>query len=43
MKIEFRREPDAKEVRVLVMARERTSEVESLLRRIAAEGSQVFS
>ena len=36
MKIEFRREPDAKEVRVLVTARERTPEVESLLRRIAA-------
>ena len=36
MKIEFRREPDAAEVRVLVTARERTPEVESLLRRIAA-------
>ena len=36
MKIEFRREPDAAEVRVLVTARERTPEVETLLRRIAA-------
>ena len=36
MKIEFRREPDATELHVLVTARERTPEVESLLRRIAA-------
>ena len=36
MKIEFRREPDAAEVRVLVTARERTPEVEALLRRIRA-------
>ena len=36
MKIEFRREPDAAELHVLVTARERTPEVESLLRRIAA-------
>ena len=34
MKIEFRREPEAAEVRVLVTAAERTPEVEALLRRI---------
>ena len=36
MKIEFRREPEAAEVRVLVTAAERTPEVEALLRRIRA-------
>ena len=36
MKLEFRREPDAAEVRVLVTARERTPEVEALLRRIGS-------
>ena len=36
MKIEFCREPEAAEVRVLVTAAERTPEVEALLRRIRA-------
>ena len=36
MKIEFRRDPSAQEPRVLVLARERTPEVEALLRRLRA-------
>lgn len=34
MKVEFRRDPAAEDVRVLVLARERTPEVEALLRRL---------
>lgn len=36
MRVEFRLDPGAAEPRVLVIARQRTSEVEALLRRIAA-------
>lgn len=38
MKIVFRRNPEAKEIRVLVEARERTPEVEALLRRLEPAG-----
>ena len=36
MKVEFRQAPSAQEVRVLILARERTPEVEALLRRLRA-------
>lgn len=36
MKVEFRRNPEAREVQVLVEARERTQEVEALLKRLRA-------
>ena len=36
MRIEFRRDPDAEEPLVLIIARERSPEVEALLRRISA-------
>lgn len=38
MKIVFRKNPDAKEIRILVEARERTPEVEALLRRLEPVG-----
>lgn len=38
MKIVFRKNPEAKEIRVLVEARERTPEVEALLRRLEPAG-----
>lgn len=38
MKIVFRENPDAKEIRILVEARERTPEVEALLRRLEPVG-----
>ena len=34
MKVEFRADPEAKEIRALVIARERNAEVEALMRRI---------
>lgn len=36
MRVEFRQDPESRELHVLVIARERSSEVEALLRRIAA-------
>lgn len=38
MKIVFRRNPDAKEIRILVEAQERTPEVEALLKRLEPAG-----
>lgn len=38
MKIVFRRNPDAREIRVLVEAREKTPEVEALLKRLEPAG-----
>ena len=38
MKIVFRRNPEAKEIRVLVEAQERTAEVEALIRRLEPAG-----
>lgn len=38
MKIEFRRNPDAEGIRILVEARERTQEVEELLKRLEPAG-----
>lgn len=38
MKIVFRRNPDAKEIRILVEAQERTPEVEALIKRLEPAG-----